>query len=669
VLHKEIPFLRIGLPLCAGIISGLYYKPDTTFLAAAFVVISAGFLLSHFFNKYQINLIYGLSLTFAFWMCGLILYTREKSSLSVLKNDKTIFLSTLSDYPEEKENTYMFRVNLTRKIEKERTVAIKGSLVLYYKKDSSVFTFIPGDILVISCSPVELSNRGNPYEFDYRFFMENQGIRYFAFINSKDIIRHSAPPHRKLIHKALIIREKIISMFRERGITGERLGLVAAITLGQKSMLEPDQKLDFIKAGVMHIMAVSGLHAIVLSVFVFNVLFFMKRRFKTARILITILILWIFAFVTGLTASVLRATLMYSFLQAGKLMERPVNGINSVLASAFVLIIIKPSVIFDAGFLLSYSAVIYIISFYYGFYQMLQIKNWLLDKIWQSAVVTIVAQAGTLPLTIMLFNRFPVYFILANITIVPVSNLLIILGCLIPMSFPVGFLSHFLAVLLNHTTGLTEYLTSFVASLPYSTLENIGMTTTGCMLLTVTVFLFCYWLLNRKSFPVIYPAVFLLLFVINSLIKDINSKKTNELIIYNTPGYTTIGVKTGKILNLYADTTIVRPEVYRQCSTLGLKIKPSILRNRYQCLETGGKKILISGILNDFIIIKYNPDIVILTGPRPGIEKKLSLPHPPALIIVSSEAASGFRLPQQGALSRVDSIHFVRKSGAFIKRI
>ena len=94
----------------------------------------------------------------------------------------------------------------------------------------------------------------------------------------------------------------------------------------------------------------------------------MKGRFNILRITITILILWSFAFVTGLTPSVLRATLMFSFLQAGKLMKRPVNGINSVLASAFILILIRPSVIFDAGFLLSYSAVIYIISFYQSFY-------------------------------------------------------------------------------------------------------------------------------------------------------------------------------------------------------------------------------------------------------------------------------------------------------------
>jgi competence protein ComEC len=669
VLHKEIPFLRIGLPLCAGIVSGLYIKPDVLQLAISLIIIISGFLLSLFFNRYLTNLLFGITLTVSFYLCGLILYNYEKDSLSTLKNEKATFIGTLTDYPEEKENSYRVTVKLNSKIEDGKIVTIKGSILLYNKKDSSDLSLIPGDILIVRCTPLEIVNRANPYEFDYRFYMKCQGIRYYAFTNRQDFAGHFTPKHRKLIHRALIVRERIISMFRERGIKGERLALVAAITLGQKSMLDPEQKLNFIKAGVMHIMAVSGLHAIILSLFVFNLLFFMKRRFNILRIIITILILWSFAFVTGLTPSVLRATLMYSFLQTGKLAKRPANGINSVLASAFVLILIRPSVIFDAGFLLSYSAVIYIMTFYNSFYQILVFKSWLIDKIWQSSVVTVVAQAGTLPLTIMLFNRFPTYFILANVTIVPVSNLLIIIGCLVPMLFHIRFLSMFLATLLSHLTGLTEYLTASAASLPYSSIENIGMTTSECILLAVTIFLFSHWLVNRKSFPLTYPLILLILFIFTGMVKEISSKRTNEIIVYNTPGSSTIGIKTGKIINLFSDTSLIRPEVYRHSATLGLKIKQNVLKTNFICVEASRKKILITGFLNNKLIQHFSPDIVILTGISPKVENELKLPNPPGILIISSEATSGFRFPKQAQLSGIDSIHFVRKSGAFIKRL
>jgi competence protein ComEC len=669
VLHKEIPFLRIGLPLCCGIISGLYIKPDITFLVIAVVIIISGFSLSLFFNKYQTNLLFGYTLTISLFTCGLLLYTNEKTGISTLKPEKTIFTGTLSDYPEERENSFRLIVKLNRKIKGDSYEAVNGSILLYNKKDSSGTSLLPGDILIIKCTPIEIQNRGNPFEFDYKFFMENLGIRYYAFTSSGDIINHIIPHHRKLIHRALIIREKIIKMYIDRGLTGKRLALAAAITLGQKNMLDPDQKQNFIKAGVMHIMAVSGLHVAILSLFIFNLLFFLKGRLNILRIIISIFILWAFAFITGLTPSVLRATLMFSFLQAGNLMKRRVNGVNSVLASAFVLTLLRPSVIFDAGFLLSYSAVIYIICFYQDLYLKLHIKNWVADKIWQSAVVTIVAQAGTLPLTILLFNRFPTYFILTNIIIVPISNLLIVLGCLVPMFFPVHFLSKFLVFLLNHITGLTESLTAQAASLPFATIDNIGMTTVECLLLSGTIFLFCHFLLKKKSFPVFYPVLFLSLFIFAGAVRDTSTRTANELIIYNTPGSSTIGIKTGKILNLYSDTVFVGPEVKRHCATLGLRLKTTDLVKNFYCIRTSGKKILICNQLSNNIIQNFVPDIVVLTGSRPEIEKNLTFRQPPKTFIISSEAASGFHIPEQIVLSGTDTVHFVRKSGAFIKRL
>ena len=668
MLHKEIPFLRIGLPLCAGIVSGLYVRPDFTSLVIASLIISVLFIVSLIFNRNQTNLLYGFALNLAFYTCGLVLFTYERSSLSTLKPEKSIFAGTLSDYPEEKENSFMMTIKLNSMIEGKKSIALKGSILLYHEKDKSLASFKPGDILIFSCTPAGIVNRSNPCEFDYRFFMESQGVRYFAFTKRPNIIRHIIPLHRMIIHRALITRERIISMFMERGIKGERLALAAAITLGQKRLLDRDQKLNFMKAGVMHIMAVSGLHAIILSLFIFNVLFFLKGRLNVIRVIITIIILWSFAFVTGLTASVLRATLMYSFLQSGKLMKRPVNNINSVLASAFVLVIIRPSVIFDAGFLLSYSAVIYIITFYQGFYMILLFKNWLADKIWQSAIVTIVAQAGTLPLTIMLFNRFPTYFILANVTIVPVSNLLIITGCLIPVFFPIRIISSLLAIALNYLTGLTESLTAHAAALPYSSIENIGMTTSECILLAITIFIFSSWILNRKSFSILYPLVFLTLFVASGTIKRIAVSKTNEIIVYNIPGSTSVSIRTGRMLNLFTDTSQVKPEVYRHCATLGLKLKQNLLRNNYCCLNAGNKKILLTSRLDNKIIQAYNPDMIILTGSYPIVEKNFKMTVNKDCLIVSSGAGPGYRFSQQAELSGVDSVHFVRKSGAFIKR-
>jgi competence protein ComEC len=663
VLHKEIPFLRIVIPLCLGIIFGLYFEVSLIAIYILLAIITSSFLLTIYFNSTQVNILFGFILTLTLILCGHLLYSNERYSISKLKQEETEIICTLSDYPEKRENSYRMKVNINCICENNLLKTGKGSLLLYIRKDSSVKSYKPGDILKITCIPEEIRNRGNPCEFDYKFYMENQGIKYVSFISKDDIKGTHFPEKRKLRYKALIIREKIIEMYRNRGIEGGNLALVSAMTVGEKTMLEPEQKESFIKAGVMHIMAVSGLHAVVLSLFVFNILFFLKGRFNILKILIALILLWAFAFVTGLTPSVLRATLMFSFIQAGSLMKRPANTMNSVLASAFVLILIRPSVIFDAGFLLSYSAVIFIIAFYSDLYSRLRFKNWLADKLWQSVAVTLVAQAGTLSLTIMLFNRFPAYFLLTNIIIVPLSSLLIITGCLVPMVYPLIFLSQIIGRFLNFLSGLTEFLTQKASSLPGSTIEGIGMTIPDCIILTAIVSLLCIILINRQYRPVNYFLGLVLLISVVSTARNISEKRSDELIVYNVPGSTVVGIRTGRILNLYSSDGKVVNEVLRHSSTLGLSVENISHAAGPACLQAGRKRILITDLISRELLTTNSPDIVVLAGKKPVIKDCAGLNKYPEFIVLSSET-SGLRVTGEQTLQLIKSVYNIRKSGA-----
>lgn len=666
MLNKEVPFLRLVLPLCAGIVTGLYVSPGNTFFLGFLAIAISGFAISLFFNKSLTNILYGVTITSVLFTGGLFLYTYEKDSLSALESEEAVFSGILDDYPEEKEKSYMLTIKMKSRLGRNGIKTYpRGSMIIYCRKNSEMASFLPGDIILIRCSPAEIINRGNPCEFDYRFYMQNMGIRYFCFTDSSDIISHITPEKRSVSHSALIIRNKIIEMYRERGIKGEHLALVAAITLGQKSMLDPEQKQHFIKAGVMHIMAVSGLHAVILSMFILKMFFFLRGRFHIVRVALTILFLWAFAFVTGLTPSVLRAALMFSFLKAGDLMKRPVNSINSVLASAFLLILIKPSVIFDAGFLLSYSAVIFIISFYRDFYLKINFRYRITDLIWQSAAVTIIAQAGTLPLTLMLFNRFPTWFIISNIIIVPVSSLIIIIGALVPLTYPLQPLSRLMAVILDFLTGLTEFLTEKVSRLPFSTIENIGFPLPECILLMISIFLFTRFLLNKKLMPVIIPVTALFLFVLTGTIRIIVTKKTNELIVYNTSGFPAIGIRAGSILNLYTNTSLPIPEVSRHCAVMNLNEKRNIISGSMNCIIAGDEKILVTDNLSGLPVRMDHPEMLIYTGSRnvQGVSfnqlKKIE-----ALIISSAISA-----PEIVNNIRADTVHYVKRTGGFRKRL
>ena len=663
-LYKEIPFLRIIIPLCAGIISALHIDLSVF----AFLIIISVTLISSLAiipnGKKNENILFGITLTVALMLFGNILFSLEKKSITELRHEEQLFQCTFEDYPEKRETGYRAKVSLRTSLINDSIIPVKGSMMLYVRSDSVKTSFKPGDVIMIKCTPEIITNRGNPYEFDYKFYMENQGFRYMAFLNDDDISGHTIPDNLKLKHRALIVRENIIDMYRQRGIEGRNLALIAAMTVGEKTLLEPDQRDSFIKAGIMHIMAVSGLHAMILSLFIFKALFFLKKRFNLLRVIIAIIFLWGFAFVTGLTPSVMRAALMFSFVQAGSLMKRPVNSMNSVLASAFVLILIKPSVIFNTGFLLSYSAVIFIITFYKGLYILFNAKTWLGDQIWQSAVVTLVAQAGVLSFTIMSFNRFPTYFLIANIVIVPLASLIIVMGCIIPMLYPIVFLSKFLAVVVNKLTSLAEFLTVKTVSIPGSSIEGIGMTMPECILLTITLFLFMLWF-TKKDSRILNPVlVFMLIMAIYNLFTTTNIKKTNELIVYNISGETVIGVRTGKTMNIFSSDSASINDVDRHCSALGLRQKLMPLQNIPAYIEIGGKRIVISNEINDVIFERSNPDFIILSGQRPTVRNMEDLKDFQGTIIVSSSAYQRFRLPDN-ITSQLQHVEYVRTSGSF----
>ncbi|HNR41426.1 MAG TPA: ComEC/Rec2 family competence protein [Bacteroidales bacterium] len=666
MLNKEIPFLRIGLPFCLGIISGRCFTPGPGLLGVFTIIVITGFIASLFFNSRIVNPLYGFAMSIALLVTGLVLYNHEKAGISDLEQVTNEFLCILSEFPEEKGKSTRMVLELKGMASSGSFRSVHGSILVHARKDPAVSQLLPGDILLIRCRPERIMNRGNPCEFDYKFYLENHGIRFQAFIDKNDVLSHIPPQRRKLIYKALIIREKIIDIYRSRGICCDRLALVAAITLGQKNLLDREQKQYFIKAGVMHIMAVSGLHAVILSLFVQHLLFFLRGRFTFLRRILTMLFLWSFAFVTGLTPSVLRATIMYTFLQTGKLLGRNANNLNSVLASAFFQLLWKPSVLFDAGFQLSYSAVIFIICFYGSIYRLFSIKNWLTDKIWQSVVVTIVAQAGTLSLTISLFNRFPTYFIITNLLIVPLSNILIITGCLVPLTYPLEFLSRPLAGFLEILTGITEGLTRQAASLPFSTIDPIGLGTFSAFALSVFIFLLFQSLSDHKNKPLFTPLIALLIFMISLTYGDITARKTNELIVYNTSCSYAVGIRTGKCMYIFSSCEVVPDEVSRHCAMKNLKIRKEILPGENSVIEAGRCRILVSGYLNNRILEKADPDYVIIYAGPDRSNRPINANNRLNTIIFTRSLTSPQL--QKGVHDRV-RIHHVKRSGAFVTRL
>lgn len=667
MLNREIPFLPIFISLCIGVISGRYLQPGETVIIISSVVVPVFFLFSFIRRSRLSDPLFAFSFICALCLSGMLLYRSERNKLPLFSG-RRILSGIITDYPDERKNSIRVQVHLVSDLTGTEPLRTSGSIVLTSLKEPALAAFLPGDRVIFSCSPEEIKNMGNPYEFDFKYYMESRGTRYQAFIGSKDLIFVRHPPWNSLRTLPVIIRKKIISMFRTCGVSEERLPLVAAITLGEKSNLDPEQKQYFIKAGIMHIMAVSGLHAVILSYFIFSILFFLKGKNNILRVIITILILWLFAFITGMSPSVVRAVLMFSFLQAGKLLKRPVNSLNSVLASATVLLLLRPSVIFDAGFLLSYSAVIFIIAFYNDIYRIFTLKNKIADLLWQSAAVTIAAQAGTLPLTIMLFNRFPVLFLFTNIIIVPVSSLLIIAGCIIPVSCHIPVIRELSGFILDKLTWLTAVLTEKAASIPFSSIDNIGLSVPECIALTVFITLLFIFLLKEKSrVKMLHVLSSLLLFILLATVRNVSTSLTSELVVYNTPGFSTIGIRTGKRLIIYSDSDTMPKPVVRHVSALGLHPEIKIIDDQPVLIRIKKRLILING--NQFYLpLADSLTLNIVTSEKP-VKSQAGKWSDNGSTVILTRGIVPLRRGADSAKVFKDRVWMVKKSGAYCMRL
>jgi hypothetical protein len=199
------------------------------------------------------------------------------------------------------------------------------------------------------------------------------------------------------------------------------------------------------------------------------------------------------------------------------------------------------------------------------------------------------------------------------------------------------------------------------ASLPGSNIENIGMTMPECLILFVIIFVSMSYFLKKKPASAFFPAFLITLSLLAGTIVDIFTRTSNELIVYNTPGSSTIGIRTGKLLRIYTDTLIIKNEVNKHSSTLGLRTEIIQLGAKPLFLKARGKKIMICNELKRSYLQNFPPDFIVFTGLSNQLENGMGINETADIVLTSV-----YSVPKQIDLSKADTIHFIKKSGAFI---
>ena len=570
---REIPFLRIFAPFCAGVILA-EAAPFAATAAWAMAVTAVLVITLRLIRKnYNPDTLFGTSIVIFFLAAGYLMHITGKERLSTLSEKRQLLTVRISGYPEKKNASCSFRAKIINASVDEQQYSPRGSLMLYFISDTLPSRWQPGDRLAVRLTPRPVENNGNPCEFNYRRYLEGQGVRYLGFFRAGDIIDYQPAGRLTLRERSLVVAHKMIRAFEKAGLEGEELGLVIALTIGDKDLIDKEHLTTFSRSGAMHIMAVSGLHVGMISLGLSFMLFFLRGKLNIMKSVIIITALWGFAFITGMSPSVLRATIMFTFLQAGTLIHRPAPGMNNLLASAFILTAARPAVIFEAGFQLSYLAVAFIIMFYYPLYRTIRFRNKVADYFWQMTAISLVAQAGTLALAVRLFNIFPLFFLVTNIVVIPISFAVLALAFLLILFSAVTPVASFFALLLGKLSGFTLGFTGMISSFDHGVIENIGLTAAGAVLLTIAIALLFasllrIWKITLKPFLAAAS-----LFLLCGTLKNLKESRQERVIVYNIKGKELRAMQYGRVLMVAPADGHVPAEVKKHAATRGLKIK------------------------------------------------------------------------------------------------
>jgi competence protein ComEC len=412
-------------------------------------------------------------------------------------------------------------------------------ILTYLPKSAAVKSAKPGDVLSMNGLPELIETDGNPYEFNYQKYLNDRGIGHRIFLREGQYDLLKGCSLMNISRHALIIREELIEILYRSGIQGAHVPLISSISFGARDEVDKETVQSFTNTGVIHVLAVSGMNVGLIFIILDFFLRFLKRRklgllFHTLAVLIGI---WSYALVTGMSASILRAAVMFTFVVIGNAFRRNANIFNSLAVSAFLLILWDPAIINDIGFQLSYAAVLSIVVIQPLLYKRFYFKSRFLDKIWLLLSVTFAAQIGTLPFTLHYFHQFPVYFWLANLAVIPLVTIILYLSfVVIFLSLISGFFTSIFAFALDWTVRLVLISVNMVETLPHAVIKGIYPSYFQVIIILIMGWIFYIYYKVRHFRSLRNMCLLAILLAITGVLTTYRRLTSSEIIFLNIPG-------------------------------------------------------------------------------------------------------------------------------------
>jgi len=595
-LWNKAPAVRLLIALVAGIVLQWHLQIPLIALLSAISVCFLAVLLYSFLSlkkQYQFSTVAGILSTVLVLLFGCILVwlkdvRHNDNWIGKRYVDSSFVCVTLQEPLVEKANSFKALTSINGMRHSDRFEKAEGNVIVYFKKDSLAEQLHYGSQIIFNRPLQEIKNAGNPGSFDYKRYSLFKGITHQVYLSENDF--KILPAENKNIFDEIIFncRHWVVTTIR-KFISGEKeQGLAEALLIGFKDDLDKTLVQSYTNTGVVHIIAISGMHLALIYWLLTLVTKPLKRkRLNWLRIIIILSGLWLFSILAGAQASVIRSAVMFTCIALAEVFGRRTSIFNTLSLSAFLLLCYNPFWLWDVGFQLSYTAVLSIVIFYRP------IANWYLpdDKIiefiWKTMAVSLAAQIFTTPISLYHFHQFPVLFLLTNVVAVPLSSLILFaeIGlCVFSFIKPVAW---FIGVVASSMIRFMNHYIERLENVSFSLWNGFSLSIIQTVFLLMATTCLCYWLWEKKKMMLLVSLSSFCAFIAFRSVDFWNVYHQQKLIVYNVPKHQAIDLINGRNFNFIGDTDLLTNDFFRN-----FQIQPSrILHrvNQMQCISINAK--------------------------------------------------------------------------------
>jgi len=542
---------------------------------------------------------------------------------------------------------------------------VSGKILVSFPLDNTTQKLQVDNTLITFEKFSEIHSPPNPHQFDYKKYLERIGIYKQLSLHKKNHFVAKIET-KTTLGIAAALRIKLSAKLQEANFNQEALGVIQALLLGQRNDISEATYNNYKNAGAVHILAVSGLHIGIILLLLQIILqpLELLPKGKTIKLIVIILLLWCFALLAGFSASVIRAVTMFSFVAYALFLNRPSNTFNILaLSMFFILLVINPMLLFQAGFQMSYAAVFSIVWIYPLLQKLWFPKNFLLKKVWQLLSVSMAAQLGVLPISLFYFHQFPGLFFVSNLLVVPFLGLILGVGILVIILSLFDSLPDFVASWYNTLIVLMNGVVEWVAQQEAFIFRNISFDTMQ-LVLSYLIIIVCILAFSKLTFKrVIFLLISIIGFQVWMLFCTTKTAHKESLLVAHQSKNTILFHQSANKLQIIAknDANTTRIATDYQIGERIKNISSKKLDNSYSFKN---KTIVIIDSLGVYIPQKF--DYVLLTqSPKINLERMLDSIQPELVLVDGSNYTSYVKRWEKTCAKRKLPFHFTGEKGVF----